>query len=128
MRRAIPWIALLPFALPAFSAAQPSHVKLASIQKGYMVDEDDQLARRFDVLLDNVSETFPEEDRAGVGDVVVKMQNMLDERGIDPPTLRQLMEGINRMFAGENPGVKLTELAAAYVTLRSDRSVPTRKR
>lgn len=103
--------------------APPVNVKLASIQKGYEVDEDDQLARRFDVLLDNLTQTFPEADRQGVANVTVKMQNMLEKRGISPPSLRTFMEEMNGMFVQKNPGARYHEYASAYVLARSQQSM-----
>lgn len=90
--------------------------KLASIDKGYEVLEDDITIARFRSLLNQLDDKFVE-DRQQIADMSVKTQELLRDKGISE-SLLNIMEGINSILVTELESQKYAEYAGTYVTLR----------
>lgn len=90
--------------------------KLAVIDAGRYVRDDDITVARFRTLLELLSEKFIE-DRQQIADMTVKAQSILRDKGVSE-SLLSIMEGINGVFYGDRGHQKYAEYVGAYVTLR----------
>jgi hypothetical protein len=91
--------------------------KLAMLNAGTPVKNDDITVRRFRNILDNMTALFPEENDQGISDGIVTVRNLLEKGGISE-SLLNIAESLNKIFIENKAGVKFNELSAAYVTLR----------
>ena len=92
--------------------------KLAAINKGRYIPDDDISIVRFRTLLDTMTKTFPEENRQEIADGIVKAQELLKKEGISE-SLLNIAEGINKVFIWNKANVKFNEVTAAYIILCS---------
>lgn len=117
MKKIIYTTAILFFGIGIMQGqAQSLAYKLGTIEKGY-VSKDDLIVKRFDNLLDQLSDKYVE-DRQQVSDMTVKAKQILEDKGIDQSMI-DIMEGMNLIFSGDIGGnQKYAEYVAAYITLR----------
>lgn len=90
--------------------------KLACINAGQRVAQNDINIARFRSLLKQLSKTFVE-DPQQIADMSVKGQQMLKQDGISE-NLLNIMEGMNQLFYTKVANQKYAEYIAAYLTLR----------
>ncbi|MDI6854864.1 MAG: hypothetical protein QME75_14830 [Deltaproteobacteria bacterium] len=91
--------------------------KLACINAGRRVSQDDITIARFKSLLRQLSETFVENGQQ-IADMSVKAQKILREDGISE-SLLNIMEGMNQIFSSKVGNQKYAEYIAAYLTMRN---------
>jgi hypothetical protein len=97
-------------------ADDPIEYKLAVIDAGGYVPKDHISVARFRSLLNQLSETYIENSQE-IADMSVTAQNLLRKDGINE-SIRNIMEGLNRLFSVPVENQKYAEYAASYVTLR----------
>jgi hypothetical protein len=96
----------------------PMEKKLADLNAGHTVDDNDITVARFRSLLDQLSQRFPEA-RDKIGDMTFKTQELLKKDGISESLLR-IMEGLNQASkSSQSKGRKYAEYATAYTMLRN---------
>jgi len=91
--------------------------KLATLDKGHVVSEDDVTIARFRSLLQQLDAKYAD-NKQGIADSTVVAQRLLREEGIEE-SLLNIMEGMNQLFLLELAELKYTEYATAYVVLRT---------
>ena len=92
-------------------SAQSIAYKLATLEKGGYVSEDDKLVKRFDNLLTQLDKKYKLNEQQ-IGDMTYKLKELLKEKGIDCSMIK-VMEGANK--------VKIktyAEYLGYYLTLR----------
>ena len=102
-------------ALPSWGEESLEY-KLASLDNGGPVRAGDVSVARFKSLLRQLSETYVE-DKEQIANMTVRIQQVLTKDGVKE-SLRNIMEGMNRVFDGPNSGQKYGEYGAAYAVLR----------
>jgi len=107
---------LLVISIQTHAEGETIEYKLACIDAGRRVDQDDIKVARFRSILRQLSETFVE-DRQQIADMSVKGQQMLKQEGISE-TLLNIMEGMNQLFSTTVANQKYAEYITAYLTLR----------
>jgi hypothetical protein len=102
-------------AAPKPAAQQISlEYKLATIDKGYVSNDDVSIAR-FRSLLQQLDTKYSE-SKQQIADMSVKAQSMLRDKGLKE-SLLNIMEGMNKLFSSPADLI-YAEYMAAYVTLR----------
>lgn len=96
--------------------AQSLAYKLATIQDGGYVSEDDLIVKRFDNLLDQLSDKYVE-NRQQIGDMTVKAKQILEGKGI-APNMVKMMEGMNLIISDGMGNQKYSEYLSPYIVLR----------
>lgn len=92
-------------------SAQSIAYKLATLEKGGYVSEDDKLVKRFDNLLTQLDKKYKVNEQQ-IGDMTYKLKELLKEKGIEGNMIK-IMEGANQ--------VKIktyAEYLGYYLTLR----------
>ena len=95
---------------------KPIEYKLAIINAGGYIDEDDITVNRFRSLLEQLSHTYIE-NRQQVADMTVTAKELLRKEGIKE-NLLNIMEGMNQLFSQPIENQEYAKYAAMYVTLR----------
>lgn len=91
--------------------------KLAMLNAGGSIREDDITVKRFKHLLENMTQLFPEENDEGIADGIVVTRNFLEKKGISE-SLLNIAESLNKVFITNKGNIKYNELCASYMTLR----------
>jgi hypothetical protein len=104
------------FPIHAHGAGESIEYKLACINAGRQVRQDDITIARFRSLLRQLSSTFVENQQQ-IADMSVKGQQMLKQDGI-AESLLNIMEGMNQLFSSKIENQKYAEYISAYLTLR----------
>ena len=106
-------------ARPGHSAAGTDYsleYKLAVIDAGGWVADDDLRIARFRSLLSQLAEKYVE-DREQIANMTVKSQQLLQAEGIDERML-PIMEAMNQVFVGKMENQQYAEYLGIYVSLR----------
>ncbi len=89
--------------------------KLAVINTGGFIEEDDETVQEFKILLDKLEKKVVN-SRQDIADIAVKAQEVLKDDGYNIQLI-QIMRDLNTAIPEGLEGVKLEEIAAAYMVL-----------
>jgi len=110
---------LLLFAIPLFFtsvvSAQSLGYKLATVEKGY-VTENDMLVKRFNSLLKQLANKYVD-TKQEIADKTVTAYQLLGENGIYESMVK-IMEGMNKIYDLNNSYRKYNEYLTCYVIFR----------
>ena len=101
----------------AHAAGESLEYKLATINAGRWIEQDDITVARFRSLLRQLSQTFVE-GRQQIADISVKAQQIMKKNGISE-SLLTIMEGMNQLVSSEVRNLNYAEYLSAYVVLRN---------
>jgi len=96
--------------------AQSIAYKLAVLEKGGYVSEDNLLVKRFDSLLGQLDDKYVE-NKQQLGDMTYKAKELLEKSGIKESMIK-MMEGMNLLFNQVLENQKYAEYISAYITMR----------
>ena len=106
---------------PREASTQTLEYKLATIDAGGFVREDDPSVARIRTLLGNLERKFSESQQQ-IGDMTVRAVEMLrDEKGV-VQSIVDILEGMNRITTSSSGELKYAEMVSAYIVLRGDES------
>jgi hypothetical protein len=98
-------------------SSRSTEYKLASLNAGRYIPENDISVARFRSLLKQLSSTYIE-DETKIADITVSAQSLLKNNGINE-SLINLMEGMNQLFTTKNDNQKYAEYISAYCVFRN---------
>lgn len=104
-----------PLFTTSITSAQTLGYKLATIEKGY-VTENDVLVKRFNSLLAQLSNNYVDSKQA-LSDKTVTARQLLDDNGIEE-SMKKIMEGMNKIYDLNNSYKKYNEYLSCYVIFR----------
>lgn len=117
IKKIIYYIPLLIFVFDvSIVNAQSTAYKLATIEKGGYVSKNDLLVKRFQNLLDQLSNTYVENE-SRIADMTVNAKNILEKAGIQESMIN-MMTGMNLIFSSKIENQKYSEYISAYIVLR----------
>ncbi len=125
LNRLLPCLLMLSLLSPLTAAHASVSIEymLATINAGGYVSKDDVTVARFRSLLNQLSTTFVEDEQQ-IGDISVKVQNLLKQDGIQE-SLINIMEGMNQLFFRKIDNQKYATYTAIYLTMRNKGSSHT---
>ena len=94
----------------------PLEYKLAVIEKGGFVEEDDELVKEFKFLLDNLSKKVIN-NRQEIADIAVYTKQRLEDEHKIKLSLLKVMKDLDASIPEGIENIKLEEIAAAYIVL-----------
>jgi len=89
--------------------------KMACIDKGEYLDEDDPVINEYSILLDSLMEKTTN-SRIDISDIIVTTQRLLKENGVDM-SLLNILKDLDSSIPEESPKLELEDIAAAYIVL-----------
>lgn len=98
-------------------SSRSTEYKLASLNAGRNIPEDDISVARFRSLLKQLSSNYVEDEKK-IADMTVSAQSLLKNNGINE-SLINLMEGMNQLFTTKNEKQKYAEYISAYCAFRN---------
>jgi hypothetical protein len=92
--------------------------KLAAINAGSSVSNEDLTVTRFREILDNIAANFSKDNKQGIANALVGTKYLLDNEGISE-SLLDVAESLNGITVPDNAELKFKQIGVAYAALRA---------